>query len=481
MAPNGPPVGTASTGPPRTHGDAEPNPTHSVDADVTSPDASQSKVLVNRRRWTGVGLTLVGLVLAGISLGTPWWQIEGSFRSWYLLPGGTLCTGGSCFTSFAYELSDSMGLFYGGLEAIIVAATALAGLSLLLQCLAVLGKGFHRSQRNLGVGFAVVATLLLLFAPLFLVAAQPGVSPPEGAFAATSVGPNQRGCYPNSTFWGSCDNSSIANGAWTWGAGAGWFMAFAAAVFVLMGGLAFLSAQRSSFGKEGIAGASPLLGTDATAIAPTRSHPPFSTEGSRLNQGRLLGASITLIGLILVLVTLGAPWWQEGRTGSYGPNNTEFFFPGDVNCELGGGPCSTPSSVSNSLGLLYESIGIIVVVAAILAAAALFIMFSGAFGKRLSRFRVNLGFGFASIAMLLMIAAPVLLAGMQPLVWPTGPSCPGEGSSFWGSCTPTLYQSYTGPTPLTWSASVGWWIALPAGAFLLIGSLTFWKARKDPF
>lgn len=219
-APSGPPVAPAVAGPARGR---------------SLVGRGLRRLERTNPRWLLAFLLIAAFVLGAISLGSSWWfytsRAAGGSISLGFVPGGdyvVTCSNCGGFTagSFSYSaFGGSLGGLYEAILGLMAAAVALVALAAALALLAALGRRTGWWQRSGSFVLVFVALVLAWIAAIAVVAAQPG------AFGAAStfqgLGPGN--ASPTTSFWGT-DAAGTAN----WGAGAGWYLALAAGVLLVV-------------------------------------------------------------------------------------------------------------------------------------------------------------------------------------------------------------------------------------------------------
>lgn len=215
------------------------------------------------------------------------------------------------------------------------------------------------------------------------------------------------------------------------------------------------------------------------------------------NKGRrVVGSIIVLIGAILLIAALFTPWYAF-KTSFAGGSETQNSYPGmpgtngtiQYTCSSlpTGVTCPSQTSYSSivpketNVGNLAESGFFLLIVGIILGfLATIFgLMSRGNFR------RSTPALAFGIIALLLAIIAPVLFAAALPGAVSSDissayrpPNTSGPWSSFIGSSSYT--NPLIGPVSLNWGPAIGWYLAIVAFVFLLIGVVLLFLYRKDP-
>lgn len=209
-------------------------------------------------------------------------------------------------------------------------------------------------------------------------------------------------------------------------------------------------------------------------------------------RGRLVGASIVLVGLILLLAAFFLPWYtQEGSLSSPGASTISVTrsaylgLPGQngtiqYTCSNFPGTCPSQTSYSaqnaTNVGRLAEIGYFLVIGAIVLALVGTVVGFLS--GRTPGRARGAAA--LAVVALLLAIAAAgTLTVALPGAIGADTPGHTGTGpwSSFWGSNSTT---SGTTTTTLTWGAGTGWYLAVGAFVILLAGAIVLARSRREP-
>ena len=196
--------------------------------------------MVPRRRLTsrqiaGLALGVVGIILVAVSILGTWWSasVSGSFSGTSLSVQedfglfGFSARAMGFGASMGYDLMPQVGQVF-----LITALFLLGGIVLSAVSLAL---GFVRGGsglRTAGLLTGVIAGVLVAFAPIYLMVTLPGVGNPGQSLSSgfTITGDFRQ-------FWGSGTITYTGlTMQMTWGAGWAWYLAFAAAAFVLIGG-----------------------------------------------------------------------------------------------------------------------------------------------------------------------------------------------------------------------------------------------------
>lgn len=197
--------------------------------DPTPPSPTPERTRAGEHRLPA-GAALLGGILSAISAVTPWWYLSTTNSRVEYLPGTTLqvtSAGGGGATSYASSGVASLGVLYElvliGTVGIAVLAGALGGLGLARSTPSRWPAYPRAAALGCTVSTAVGVLLLAGVAvgqPILYRAANP---------LGTCSGPSPPGAC--SSFWGS---GPSAGGGSTWGAGAGWYLEFAAVVLMLL-------------------------------------------------------------------------------------------------------------------------------------------------------------------------------------------------------------------------------------------------------
>lgn len=186
---------------------------------------------MNRRRTAAALFAVIAGVCLGISTFTPWWSFSGtsggSSAKIEYFPGSSALFSENGYTTAQTYASGGLaelGILYEGVLVFGIAATALALLAGILAVLVEMGRwrtgpgrrAFLLLMVALIVATAVMDALVPLAQPLLIARGSDGCAP---------TSPNT--C---NSFWGSSSGPSFSN---TWGAGVGWYLAVAAALFLL--------------------------------------------------------------------------------------------------------------------------------------------------------------------------------------------------------------------------------------------------------
>ena len=235
-------------------------------------------------------LLVLSFLLGVVSLGTTWWSYSangggGSFSIGFL-PGGNYdvscshCAGFSS-GSFPYSaIGGSVGGIYEAVLGLMIATVVLTGLATGIAVLGWLGRRTGWWQRSGSFVLIVLSFVFTIAAVAGTVAAQPG------SFASNTSfdGLGGTGASPASSFWGS-------NGAASWGAGAGWYLAavmtgllvVVCAVLILAGHERLAVPERRSRTATAQPVARTYAAPDPAEVAPPRAYtaPPPTTTFAR--------------------------------------------------------------------------------------------------------------------------------------------------------------------------------------------------------
>ena len=183
-----------------------------------------------------IGLGVVGIVLAIVALVGPWWTMTASvlvvtvslnfglFGASGTMPGGG-AVGGS------YSTLPHVG-------SVFMAGAALTALGLILgvvMLLLIAMSGKKPGLRKIGAAMGIVGAIVLLVGPLYVMSALPGA-------LSSDVFPSSSGISISGFFGGI----SAAGMSLTWGGGWGWYLAFVAAILLLIGGILALRAPKAA-------------------------------------------------------------------------------------------------------------------------------------------------------------------------------------------------------------------------------------------
>lgn len=221
-----------------------PPPALATTTPVAPPRSPRFRFRLGLR--TIVALLLIAVfVLAIAAVATPWWSYSastgGHSESVSFLPGSNynVTCAGSCggfaAGSFPYSaIGGGLGGLYEGILVLVGIAAGVTGLAALLTGLGALGWRIGKSMR-FGVYLgSIAAGLLLLGALVWTASGQPGSFPSGSSFSGSGSG-----ATPATSFWGS-------NGAGTesWGAGAGWYLALASLIVLVVAIVLLMIASR---------------------------------------------------------------------------------------------------------------------------------------------------------------------------------------------------------------------------------------------
>jgi hypothetical protein len=199
-------------------------------------------------------LLLIAIALIVGSLLVGWWSCTvqypnraGTFSYTFYLGSqltstctqGTDCSGAQTGTiGYSSFNLGAVGDLYGGALALMLGAL-LAGIA--ATCLALagsLGYWVNRRQTLLTTLLALLTFGLVLGATLWVAALQPGALSQDSGGITAGGAPS-----PATEFWGSCSGAGVSAGACTsstgtvnaaWGAAAGWYLALAATIVLLL-------------------------------------------------------------------------------------------------------------------------------------------------------------------------------------------------------------------------------------------------------
>ncbi len=213
-------------------------------------------------------IIVVGVVLAGVALASNWYQESGSYSYTY----GTFSVSGS----FTYVV-NLFGTACGTVTTSTASTTACSSnstgatnthsvftvtlifvvLGLVLGVVAfvfgLLGAFSRRAPSKLmgmlPMLFALLAAVLMLLAPVYMMVALPGAIQADQKAAmssssgSTTIGGACPNSGPNTTFFGGC---STSQGSVSWGGSLGWYLAFGAFVLFLVGAVLFIRTRKSA-------------------------------------------------------------------------------------------------------------------------------------------------------------------------------------------------------------------------------------------
>lgn len=213
-------------------------------------------------------------------------------------------------------------------------------------------------------------------------------------------------------------------------------------------------------------------------------------RGQTPSGGRAIaGSALRVLGIALVIAALFVAWYSVSSTGEEVVGGTPLattgsltFYPlnqfsfkltcqGSSSCFSNlSGTEAYPQGTFDSIGTLYDIVAGLVIGGIVLSALAMLLAFMG--GRRRSGWAGTL----ALVAILVLVAAPVLLAVAQPSVLSSSGGSPTGGSSpdtsFFGSCSGSGCGSSMTPGETvneSWGPSAGWYLCLVGVAFLLAG------------
>ena len=223
--------------------------------------------------------------------------------------------------------------------------------------------------------------------------------------------------------------------------------------------------------------------------------PPGSKVATR-DLRRLLGAAIVLIGAILLIAALLAPWYSYdyqfagGTAGDRGTQNSTYFLGlsganGTIH-ETCSGRGGCPSQTSYSSGGRSNTGSIAEISFALLFGGFGLGIAAGTIGVA-SRGRHNWTFSVVALAVLALVVAttaPALFAVALPNAFSKdlpqagcGGRVTGPWSSFYGSETSSCsFVGFSG----NWGPMIGWYLSLTASAVLGAGVIVLLLFRHDP-
>lgn len=198
------------------------------------------------RSRVGVVLGVVAVVVAIIAVIGPWWTFEahGSFGGFSysgndqfgLFGGSSAAQAGSSSSSNTTSYTDMphIGSVFT-LATLLLAAGLVIGIGMIVVgTLSASKPSFSRLGGILGI----LACVIVLVSPLYVMSALPGAVNQDSGAATSSTTVNG--------FWGSETRNfgSFAQANLTWAAGWGWYLALAAAIIFLVAAVALFSSSR---------------------------------------------------------------------------------------------------------------------------------------------------------------------------------------------------------------------------------------------
>lgn len=241
---------------------------------------------------------------------------------------------------------------------------------------------------------------------------------------------------------------------------------------------------------------SPTVGGPPARAAPGKSPPPAPVPRPNAKRS-VLGASLLVVGIVVLLVSLFVGWYTVSSTATDQVSGSDFtasatatlyplnYLSETFNCQ-GSSYCFANSTYTGayaqgsfaSLGTLYDVVTGLILGGIALGCAAVALAFAGGYRKKVWAARL------AVLAVVVVILAPALPALTQPSVLSSqGTSSGGASpqSSFAGSCAQSGCGNDLSPgetTSASWGPSIGWYLGLVAIVPLLLGWLELRSRRK---
>jgi hypothetical protein len=219
--------------------------------------------------------------------------------------------------------------------------------------------------------------------------------------------------------------------------------------------------------------------------APYASPPPAAAPPPRKSKGWLIPFVLIIVGVVLVGVSLGVGWYTIGLSGtedgfSVSTSSSINLFQCVTTTASANGQSSTSSSCntnsSSHTAQLYDAtLGIVIGGVAVGALALVMVLLTTFMRRPWGKLMTMLPFILALVGGILCIAAPIALMAGQPGAMAAdancGNNCQGPESSFFGSATISGVSE-------TWGAGIGWYLAIAAGAVLIVGAIFIMLANK---
>ncbi len=240
----------------------------------------------------------------------------------------------------------------------------------------------------------------------------------------------------------------------------------------------------------------PPVGGPPSRAAPGKPSPPAPAAKPNARRS-VLGASLLVVGIVVLLVSLFVGWYTVSSTATDEVSGSTFtasatanlypfnYLSESFNCQ-GSSYCFSNSTYTGSyaqgsfasLGTLYDVVTGLILGGIALGCAAVALAFAGGYRKKVWAGRL------AVLAVVVVILAPTLPALTQPSILSSQGTSSGGASpqtSFAGSCAQSACGNDLSPgatTSASWGPSLGWYLGLVAIVPLLLGWLELRSRRK---
>jgi hypothetical protein len=205
----------------------------------------------------------------------------------------------------------------------------------------------------------------------------------------------------------------------------------------------------------------------------------------RAGKRAIVGGSILLVGTLMLLVGLFLAWYSITESGSTISDTISFSPDGQVSVNGGGISASASYATAhlNTTGGLYTIVEGLLVVGVLVAGIGGALAVATVWRPGLRTAAVVLG----AVALVFAIAGPIVLLVDQPAALNSdftsqnGYGAFGGGSAS-GVSSPTnsfIGSASANGNSLAWGPTIGWYLAIVAGALCLVGAIVTLTARPS--
>ncbi len=377
-------------------------------------------------------LFVLTIVLMAVTTALSWWDVTAgvnsseSYLAW-------VCSG-SCLSYTDTGWYAAQGGVFGLTNALVLTSLALSVAALVSFLCSMFWPRAVTWTRRLGI----LASLLILAAPVYLLLALPG--------AVVSDWPW------NSATWFFGSNGLSGTEAASWGGGIGWYLAFAAFILGLASAVSGYSTSRTFFAHGG----------QVLRLPDDTPDTPGAVVAQRRERTAKVVAILLVVTIMLVALAWVLPWWSiAGQSNPSRPFLSYFL----VGISPGAGfevyfaslqPPGVGVVFAATCGLLLASLGLAIRLA---------------FRIRRSRLRAQdaiLNIREGLLGSFLLLAAPILILEALPSQVASG----GYVSNLAG-----FFGSSQGHV---WGAGIGWYIAVAACPTFLVATVLAFSSSLHP-